>query len=266
MSRAGQARETESIGPPPCDSCPQRPRCDAEKLACRDFSDYLQFGSPLIPAWLRNERRAKGTLNAPREPTATRYDRLFDLPKRKGPMKITLPDVRIAFASQLFEAKPINDGDPVFSSTFLFPPNSKAHKIVQDAIEQVAKDKWGAKAPAILDGLRKQERTCCRDGNLKTFDGYAGNLYVSAISNVRPLVVTPKREVIAAEDGIVYSGCYGNGLVEIWAQDNRYGKRVNAELKGFQFLRDGDAFSGGGRPADVEDFEDVSVGEESLVG
>lgn len=34
-------------------------------------------------------------------------------------------------------------------------------------------------------------------------------------------------------------------MVEFWAQDNNYGKRVNATLLGVQFVRDGAAFAGG---------------------
>lgn len=31
-------------------------------------------------------------------------------------------------------------------------------------------------------------------------------------------------------DGLVYSGCYVNARIELWAQDNANGKRVNAKL------------------------------------
>jgi hypothetical protein len=47
-------------------------------------------------------------------------------------------------------------------------------------------------------------------------------------------------------------------VVEIWAQDNNYGKRINASLKGVQFVRDGDAFAGGGA-ASPDEFEDLSA-------
>ena len=50
-----------------------------------------------------------------------------------------------------------------------------------------------------------------------------------------------------------------NVSLELWAQDNNYGKRVNATLMGVQFFRDGDAFAGGG-VASEEDFDDVSSG------
>ncbi|WP_244126983.1 ssDNA-binding protein, partial [Xylella fastidiosa] len=65
------------------------------------------------------------------------------------------------------------------------------------------------------------------------------------------------RTPLAAQDGRPYAGCYVNANIELWAQDNNYGKRINASLGGVQFLRDGEAFAGGG-VASVEDFEDLS--------
>ena len=43
-------------------------------------------------------------------------------------------------------------------------------------------------------------------------------------------------------------------LVDFWAQDNQFGKRVNATLTGVQFVRDGDSF-GGARVAAADDFD-----------
>ena len=51
-------------------------------------------------------------------------------------------------------------------------------------------------------------------------------------------------------------------MIDIWAQDNNFGKRVNASLGGVQFLRDGDAFAGGGVAA-PDDFDDISEGADA---
>ena len=39
----------------------------------------------------------------------------------------------------------------------------------------------------------------------------------------------------------------------LWAQNNGYGKRINAQLDGVQFVRDGEAFGEGGISADAFD-------------
>ena len=60
------------------------------------------------------------------------------------------------------------------------------------------------------------------------------------------------RNELVESSGKPYSGCYVNAIIECWAQDNKeFGKRINFGLKGVQFLRDGDAFSGGGKAADI---------------
>jgi hypothetical protein len=61
---------------------------------------------------------------------------------------------------------------------------------------------------------------------------------------------------LSASSGKVYSGCYVNASIELWAQDNKFGKRINATLMGVQFLRDGARLVGGG-VASADDFEAI---------
>lgn len=182
-------------------------------------------------------------------------------------MKIRLNNVRLAFP-QLFEAKTVNgEGDPAFGATVLFAPDHAAHKTVADAVEAVGKDKWKDKWPKIKAELASKDRTCLHDGNLKSdYDGFAGMLFVSGRNKVRPSVFDADRSPLAAQDGRPYAGCYVTAVFEVWAQDNNYGKRINATLSGVQFFKDGDAFAGG-RAASQDDFEDLSQGTdaESLV-
>ena len=60
------------------------------------------------------------------------------------------------------------------------------------------------------------------------------------------------------DDGVMYAGCYVNAVLDIWAMDNKFGKRICATLSGAQFFKDGDAFTGGA-PATEADFDDYSV-------
>jgi len=175
-------------------------------------------------------------------------------------MKIKLSNVRLAFPV-LFEAKTVNgEGKPAFSASFLLDPSDTQAKVLNQAIEQVAKEKWGAKADVILKQMRAQDKTALHDGDLKAnYDGFPGNLYVSARSATRPLVIDADKTPLAEADGKPYAGCYVNASIELWAQDNNYGKRINASLRGVQFFRDGDAFAGGGVASDDE-FDDMSEG------
>lgn len=177
-------------------------------------------------------------------------------------MEIRLENCRLAFA-QLFEPKQVNgEGEPAYSGSFIFPKDSANVKRLNAAIEQVAKEKWAEKAPVLLKQLRAADKICLRDGDLKPdYDGFPGNFYVSARTKSRPLLINQKKEPLAQTDGKPYSGCFVTVLIDVWAQDNNFGKRINASLKGVQFAKDGDAFSGAA-PASPEAFEDLSEGAE----
>ena len=176
-------------------------------------------------------------------------------------MKLKLNNVRLAFPV-LFEAKTVNgEGKPAFSASFLIAPNDSQVKDLNQAIDQVAREKWGAKADTILKQMRAQDKVALHDGDLKAnYDGFPGNLYVSARATTRPLVIDKDKSPLTEQDGKPYAGCFVNASIELWAQDNNYGKRVNATLLGVQFVRDGAAFAGGTTASD-DDFEDLSADE-----
>jgi hypothetical protein len=173
-------------------------------------------------------------------------------------MKIKLNNVRLAFPA-LFEAKAVNAGDkPAFSATLILPKDHPAIPELQKAIVAVAKEKWGEKHVAMLTELKAKDKLALHDGDGKArFAGFAGNLYISARNEARPLVLDENKSPVTAADGKVYGGCYVNAVVDVWAQDNSYGKRVNTSLSGVQFYADGEPFAGGG-VASADDFEPVA--------
>jgi hypothetical protein len=175
-------------------------------------------------------------------------------------MKIKLNNVRLAFPC-LFEAKTVaGEGKPAFSGTFLIDPADPQVKTINTAIELTAKEKWGAKAEGILKQARAADKVCLHNGDLKaTYDGFPGNLFISARNPMRPTVVNQDKTPLVEKDGKPYAGCYVHAVLELWAQDNQYGKRVNATLMGVQFFADGDSFTGGG-VASEDDFDDVTAG------
>lgn len=178
-------------------------------------------------------------------------------------MKVKLTNVRLAFPA-LFEAKTVNgEGAPAYGASFLIEPTDKANvDAINKAIDAVATEKWGVKAPAHLALMRKTDKVALHDGDLKAqYAGFAGMMFVSSRSAARPLVLDKAKNPLNAQDGKPYGGCYVNATVELWAQDNKYGKRVNAQLLGVQFFADGDSF-GGGAVGNVDDFDDLAQGAE----
>jgi hypothetical protein len=184
-------------------------------------------------------------------------------------MKINLMNVRGAFL-QVFEPKAVNgEGEPAYSGAWLIDPATPEGKAnlarLEEAEIAVAKEKWGAKADTILKSIGANRKGLIHDGEEKAeYDGYPGNKFVNSRSPSRPLVMAAMhagdkgKTPVTAADGVVYSGAYYNVVLDVWAQDNSYGKRINASLKGVQFYRPGDAFSGAGVPASEDDFDDLS--------
>lgn len=204
-----------------------------------------------------DRRKRLDAIDKARAQAAYDYPHLFKT--EAFSMQVKLKNVRLAFASGLWEAQQIaGEGKPAFNCSALLEPDHAQIKEIKDAMRTVAKEKWGDKAKAQYDLLEKQDRLALHDGDKKEYDGYAGNLYLSPRSATRPLVVNKDKTPLTEADGIVYSGCYVNMNVDIWAMDNKYGKRVCCSLQGVQFVRDGDAFSGTSA-ATVEDFDDLGA-------
>jgi len=175
-------------------------------------------------------------------------------------MKIKLENVRLAFPA-LFEAKTVNgEGEPAFSASFLMPPNHPSVAALRAAFETMGKEKWGDKWPAVKKEIEAKDRYALHDGDTKSsYAGFEGNLFISARNAVRPLVIDVDKSPLTAKDGKPYAGCYVNASVDLWCQDNKYGKRINASLRGVQFVKHGDAFSGGGA-ASEDEFDELTTG------
>ena len=174
--------------------------------------------------------------------------------------------VRLAFTQHLFNAGTVGgEGEPAYSVTALIGPKHPAIALLEAAEEEAAAEKWGPKGAANLKAIRSAGKGVIKDGDIKAdYAGYAGNKFVSCRSkeNQRPNVFNKDGSMLSERDGVVYSGCYAHVIVSVWAQDNQYGKRMNAQVTGVKFNRDGDSFGGGTSPASPDDFADLSTAED----
>jgi hypothetical protein len=167
-------------------------------------------------------------------------------------MKMKLENVRLSFPS-LFRKAQFQGTETKFEATFLINKETQS-----DIVSQIEKA-IAAKIKTDLKGAKLgADKLCLRDGDGVDYDGYEGHMSLKAASNKRPLVIGKDKSPLAEEDGVIYGGCYVNAIVELWAQDNGFGRRVNANLLGVQFVRDGDAFGGVGESAKLDDFDDLS--------
>lgn len=175
-------------------------------------------------------------------------------------MRITVKDVRLAFPNLWKATAPAGGGEAAFSASFILPKSHKQIAEIKKAIADVAQAKWGAKTPTVLKALEANDKTCLKDGDSKSeYDGFEGNLFITSRSKIRPTVVDQQRNDLTEADGKPYAGCIVDVKLELWAQDNQFGKRVNAQLRGVQFRADCDRFGGGGSAADAEEFDEISA-------
>lgn len=176
--------------------------------------------------------------------------------------QIKLRHVRVSFV-KVFRAEafrgakrgPSESGEKSYSLNALIPKDTddgrRMHEEIRDLIDDAMDAKWGKDKPRL-----KPDKFCLRNGDDEEYDGYEGAWYVTARNRNRPKVMDADGKTpLAEEDGRPYSGCYCNVWIRIWAQDNEFGKRVNASLEAVQFVRDGEAFSGAA-PISDEEFED----------
>lgn len=205
---------------------------------------------------------------------------------------LMLKDVRLSFPvlDDATEYK-LGDGKPRWGAVALVRIEDPQKALVDKAIQEVANEEWGAKATAYLANIFSDSKMCAwQPGARKSdYDGYQGCYSLSSYRERKkgpPLVMladqthvyyrgdpktipegtNPAACVLNREfpglEGKIYSGCYVNMQVEIWAQNNTNGKGIRSTLLGVQFWRTGDAF-GGGRAPDQSAFPDMVEGADA---
>ena len=162
--------------------------------------------------------------------------------------KIIMKDVRLSFPS-LFHKAVFDGKETKFEATFLNDKAKNAAKIkeIKAAIEGMIKDDLkGSKLPP--------DKVCMKDGDSIDYAGYAGTMSLKASRTKRPIIIDRDKSPLTEDDNKFYAGCYVNASLELWAQNNQFGKRINCNLLGVQFMKDGEPFADGVKGS-VDDFE-----------
>jgi hypothetical protein len=153
---------------------------------------------------------------------------------------IKIENVRFSYP-HVFVPKEGDKGDLSYSLTGLLPKGT--HKDAKNLVkEQIQK---------VIAGSPKhknvgQNMWFLKDGDMTGKDNNAGMFLVSAREQKRPSVRGKDGTPLSKDDkDVIYGGCWGHMLIRPWAQDNSFGKRINANLIGCQFLRDDEAFGEG---------------------
>lgn len=175
---------------------------------------------------------------------------------------IKLTNVRLSFP-ELFAPKAFQPGQkPKYQATFLLDPSSKEGaaqiKKIKQAISDLLNQHYGE------GNVPKGIKVCLKDNEKeeKEYTGYDNMWFVATSNSNRPTVVNRDLTTLVEEDEVLYPGCIVNASFTMWVQDNQYGKRVNANLRAVQFVKD-DERLGGAAPVRAEDeFEVIEGGDD----
>ena len=171
--------------------------------------------------------------------------------------KIKLNNVRLSFPS-LFRKATFEGTETKYEATFML--NKDEHgDLIADIKKQIA-----AGIKENLKGAKiASDKIALKDGDESGRDEYEGHYTLKAANGKRPKVINRDKTPLTEDDEVIYSGCYVNAVVEPWYQANAYGKRVNFNLLGVQFFKDGEPFESGS-VADDDDFDEYEVGDDDF--
>ena len=215
-------------------------------------------------------------------------------------MIVKMRNVRLAF-HDLFKAKSINNGAPKYSGVFIIGEDSVCSYEIDDKerkgvslsdslddsksvlhriIAKVVKEKWGdlglgAKKKIKIWCLNKADGSTTREAYTNDEDEYYNGFdenswFVTAakledkVPNTGLPVYDQGRNI--ANGSQVFSGCYVNAIIDVYAIEKDDGRSVCASLEGVQLLRRGENLGGGTRIDAHSAFDDEEYETDDAFG
>lgn len=181
--------------------------------------------------------------------------------------RIMLKNVVLAFPA-LAEPQAFGEGDPAYGAKFPIKPNSEQQKAIEAAIVAEAKEAWKDKADSVLKMLEEDGKVAFTKKVYRSkktgepYQGFEGAHYLSARNaKTQPTVFNQYGEEVSGKADIerqAFSGAVVNASIEIWAQDNKWGRRINCSLRGVMLTGEGENFGGGSSPASADEFASLA--------
>lgn len=181
--------------------------------------------------------------------------------------KIMLKGITMAFPA-LAEPQSFGEGEPAYGAKFPIVPNSGHQKLIEQAIMAEAKEAWKDKADSVLamlieDGKVAFTKKVYRSKKTgEAYQGFEGTHYLSTRNaKTQPTVFNQYGEPLSSKGDIerqAFSGAVVNASVEVWAQDNKWGRRINCTLRGVMLTGEGQNFGGSAAPASADEFAELA--------
>lgn len=177
--------------------------------------------------------------------------------------RIMLKNVVLAFPA-LAEPQSFGEGEPAYGAKFPIKPNSEQQKAIEAAVLAEAKEAWKDKAESIVKMLEEDGKVAFTKKVYRSkktgepYQGFDGMHYLSTRNaKTQPTVFNQYGEEVSGKGDIerqAFSGAVVNASIEIWAQDNKWGRRINCSLRGVMLTGEGENFGGGSSPASADEF------------
>jgi hypothetical protein len=181
--------------------------------------------------------------------------------------RIMLKNVVLAFPA-LAEPQSFGEGEPAYGAKFPIKPNSEQQKAIEAAILAEATEAWKDKADSVLKMLEEDGKVAFTKKVYRSkktgeaYQGFDGAHYLSTRNaKTQPTVFNQYGEELSGKGEIeakAFSGAVVNASVEIWAQDNKWGRRINCSLRGVMLTGEGENFGGGSAPASADEFSGLA--------
>lgn len=177
--------------------------------------------------------------------------------------RIMLKGVTLAFPA-LAEPQGFGEGEPAYGAKFPIKINGEHQKAIEAAMKAEADEAWKDKADSVLSMLTDDGKVCFVKKVYKSkktgepYQGFDGTHYLSARNaKTQPTIFNEYGDELTSKGDIeakAFSGALVNASVEIWAQDNKWGRRINCSLRGVMLTGQGENFGGGSSPASADEF------------
>lgn len=165
------------------------------------------------------------------------------------------PLARLSYAGSLFMARSQEEGGKKkFGCTLIFPLAARAEleKLVGECIvgewgdKGIVRTKAGLIRLPFLAGDGKEARSQ-KTGGLHPGMGPTVFFIRTQAGEDRPPAVWFTNPNVQEKENVVYSGCYGKGILNVFAWSNpKNGDGVSFGISGFQKLQDGERLGGSG--------------------
>jgi hypothetical protein len=178
---------------------------------------------------------------------------------------IFLSNVRLSFPHlaepQRTENKITGSVRVAYNADFLMPEGDPGFQQFMTRYKELMTQTFAENAPIVMNMILADRKLRCfgrgeEKVNKKTFkpyDGYAGNVYLSANSERQPQMIqgdgspvdpvnTMAYQALARK---MYGGCRVNVAMKPWVQKNQHGNGIRCDLIAVQFSKDDTPFGDG---------------------